>query len=136
MVAKQDSSRECKDASTAESSKRDSMHYLDLLIVFIAMSFLYYGLACIYSKRMVEEFIRYGVPQFRQFIGLMEVLGALGLLFGFLFPLVQILAAAGLALLMLLGCVLRIKIRDSSIQILPAFIFMLLNLFVLQQLIY
>lgn len=100
------------------------------------MSFLYYAVACIYSKRIVEEFIRYGVPQFRQFIGLMEVLGALGLLFGYLFPLVQILAAAGLALLMLLGYLLRIKIRDSFIQILPALVFMILNLFVLQQLIY
>jgi hypothetical protein len=112
------------------------MTFLDVLIIFVAISFLYYGLACIYSRQMVEEFVRYGVPQFRRFIGLMETLGALGLLFGYLFPIVQILAAAGLALLMLFGCLLRIKIRDSVIQILPAFVFMLLNLFVLQQLIY
>lgn len=112
------------------------MTFLDVLIIFVAISFLYYGLACIYSKQMVLEFDRYGVPQFRQFIGLMETLGAVGLLVGYLFPLAQILASGGLALLMLLGCLLRIKIRDSAIQILPAFVFMLLNLFVLQQLIH
>lgn len=80
---------------------------------------------------MVEEFSRYGVPQFRRLIGWLEVAGGLGLLAGYFVPVVQIFAAGGLALLMLLGCLLRIKIKDSLVQILPAMTFLVLSLFVL-----
>ena len=107
------------------------MIFMDGLIIFIAVSFMFYGFACLFSQHMIEEFRRYGVPQFRRLIGLLEVAGASGLLLGYLIPVVQVLAAGGLALLMLCGCILRIKIRDSAIQILPAFIFLVLNLFVL-----
>lgn len=80
---------------------------------------------------MVDEFSRYGMPQFRRLIGVLEVAGGLGLIVGYILPVIQILAASGLALLMLLGCLLRVRIKDSILQILPAFIFLVLNLFVL-----
>jgi hypothetical protein len=50
---------------------------------------------------------------------------------GYFVPFIQILAACGLALLMLCGCLLRIKIKDSLIQILPAFTFLLVSLYIL-----
>ncbi len=107
------------------------MVFLDVLIVFLAISFIYYGWACIFTKQMVEEFERYGFPRYRNLIGTLEVLGAVGLLVGYFVPIVQIMAAAGLALLMVSGCLLRIKIRDSLVQIAPAFTFLVLSLLVL-----
>jgi uncharacterized membrane protein YphA (DoxX/SURF4 family) len=105
--------------------------FLDVLIILLAISFFYYGLACIFSRHMVSEFERYGVPKFRILIGILEVLGGVGLLGGYLVPAVQLLSVGGLALLMFCGCVLRLKIRDSVLQILPALTLMILNLWVL-----
>jgi len=101
------------------------------LIIFIAVSFLFYGSACLFTQQMVDEFNRYGLPQFRKIIGVLEIAGAAGLILGYFLPIIQLLAAGGLALLMLCGCILRIKIKDSVPQILPAFTFLVLNLFTL-----
>jgi uncharacterized membrane protein YphA (DoxX/SURF4 family) len=107
------------------------MLFLDIVIIFLAISFLFYGFACLFSQHMMDEFSRYGLPQFRLLIGALEVAGGLGLVVGYILPVIQILAAGGLALLMLLGCLLRVRIKDSILQILPAFIFLVLSLFVL-----
>ncbi len=108
--------------------------FLNALIIFVALSFLFYGSACWFTQHMVDEFNRYGLPQFRKLIGALEIAGALGLIFGYFIPIFQILAAGGLALLMLLGCLVRIKIKDTVSQILPAFLFLVLCLFVLMNL--
>lgn len=107
---------------------------LDLVIIFLAVSFLFYGCACLFTDHMIHEFKRYGLPQFRLLIGTLEILGAIGLLVGYMIPAIQILAAGGLALLMLCGCLLRLKIKDSILQIAPAFSFLLLSLYVLYNL--
>ena len=109
---------------------RNGMVFLNVLIVGLAVTFFCYGLACIFTNHMVEEFARYGLPGFRRLVGSLEVLGAIGLLAGYFVPPVQYLAAGGLALLMFSGCILRLTIRDSALQILPAFSLMILNLWV------
>ena len=111
-------------------NKMPNRFFLDVLIAFLAVSFFYYGLVCIFSKHMVSEFERYGVPKFRIMIGVLEVLGGVGLIGGYLVPAIQLLSVSGLALLMFCGCVLRLKIRDSVLQMLPAGILMILNLWV------
>ena len=77
---------------------------------------------------MTEEFKRFGLntPQ-RKITGILQVLGGLGLLLGIDYPLIGLIAAGGLSLLMLLGFVVRLKIRDSIRQTLPSFIFIVLN---------
>ncbi len=77
---------------------------------------------------MTEEFKRFGLntPQ-RKVTGILQVLGGLGLLLGIDYPLIGLIAAGGLSLLMLLGFVVRLKIRDSIRQTLPSFIFIVLN---------
>ena len=106
------------------------MSSLDLAIVLLAISFLGYGLACLFTKHMRAEFLRYGVPQFRILVGSLEVLAGVGLLAGYWLPLVQIIASGGLAVLMFLGCCVRVRIRDSITQIAPAFLFCLLSLYI------
>ena len=74
-----------------------------------------------------REYARYGLPQFRAFIGAIQLLGALGLIAGIYVPLIGQLASGGLALLMLCGVGVRIKIKDSLLQTLPALIYMILS---------
>ncbi len=96
-----------------------------------AIAFLYYGIACLVTTRMKVEFERYGLARFRNLVGALEFLGALGLLVGFFYHPVLVLAAAGLTLTMLMGIVTRIRIGDSLVQTLPAIVLMIVNAFVL-----
>ncbi len=76
---------------------------------------------------MQKEYVRYGVSRFRPLVGILQIAGGLGLLAGFAAPLVGQLAAAGLALLMFLGALLRRRIKDSLAQTLPAVFYLALN---------
>lgn len=96
--------------------------------IVTAFSFIYYGTMCLFSKWMVLEFQRYRLSEFqRKITGLLQLAGSIGLLTGLKLPLVGLLAASGLSVLMLLGFLTRLKIRDTLIQSLPSFIFMLIN---------
>lgn len=79
---------------------------------------------------MKKEFERYGLSQFQSITGVLEILGALGLILGLKYKLVLMISAAGLSLLMLLGFAVRIKIKDSFVQSFPAFFYMLLNFYI------
>jgi hypothetical protein len=46
-------------------------------------------------------------------------------------PILGCLAASGLSLLMLLGFLVRLKIKDGALRALPALFFMALNLYLL-----
>jgi hypothetical protein len=78
---------------------------------------------------MQREYVRYGVSRFRPLVGSLQIAGGLGLLAGFAVPLIGQLAAAGLALLMFLGALLRRRIRDSLAQTLPAIFYLALNFY-------
>ena len=83
---------------------------------------------------MRQEFKRFGLNTLqRNVTGILQVLGGLGLFLGIVYPLIGAIAAAGLSLLMLLGFVVRLKIRDSMRQTFPSFIFMLLNAYLFWQ---
>lgn len=97
-----------------------------LAILFCAISFFIYGATCLYSNRMVIEFERYGLSYFRRLIGVLQLLGAIGLLVGFFMPWIGAIAATGLCLQMVCGLGVRIKIRDSWVQCLPAAFYMAL----------
>ena len=108
------------------------MIVLQILVLFISISFFFYGLGCFYSPTMFEEFKRFGLtPLQRKLTGLFQVAGALGLAGGFyFFPLIGFLAAIGLTILMGLGFGVRIKIKDDFLKSFPSLFFALLNLFV------
>jgi hypothetical protein len=102
--------------------------YFQIFVASIALAFLTYGYNCLFYAGMIEEFNRFGLtPKQRRFTGILQLLGAFGLLLGFLHPAIGMVAATGLGVLMLLGFRIRLKIKDSVLKAAPSFIFMLLN---------
>ena len=97
------------------------------ILLFSALSFLAYGTGCFTSRHLQREFVRFGLSSLRNFIGLLQIGGALGLLAGFWFPLLGQAAAGGLALMMFLAILVRIKIRDGILRTIPAILYFLLN---------
>jgi uncharacterized membrane protein YphA (DoxX/SURF4 family) len=100
---------------------------LNAASILSGIGFLLYGLQCLRSPFMKQEFERFKVPQFRTLTGVLEILGGLGVILGIYFPPIGILASLGLCLLMGLGVVTRVKINDTWLQCLPALFFCLLN---------
>jgi uncharacterized membrane protein YphA (DoxX/SURF4 family) len=100
-------------------------------IVLSAALFLLYGFLCLFSNGMQEEFERYGLSRFRRLTGGLEVLGGAGLLVGLLLPPVLVVASGGLALLMLLGVIARVRVRDPLLQTMPAAFLLVVNLSIL-----
>jgi hypothetical protein len=98
--------------------------------VLSVASFLWYGLACLLADGMVEEFERYGLSRWRRLTGALEVLGASGLLAGQFLPWLVPASAAGLTVLMLLGVITRIRVRDPWYETLPAAVLMGVNAYI------
>ena len=79
---------------------------------------------------MKEEFNRYGLDKFRNLVGSLQLLGGAGLLIGIIWQPILIISSGGLALLMLIGFGVRIKMKDGFLLSLPAFVFMILNMYI------
>ena len=96
------------------------------LRVSSAAAFLFYGVHCLVSSSMVVEFERYGLPRLRVLTAVLEILGALGMLFG---PTPQWMAAAaaGLCALMIAALIVRLRIEDPWYAMLPAFVLLIVN---------
>lgn len=97
------------------------------------LTFIFYGLLCLTTSHMINEFERYKLLRFRNLVGFLELLGGTGLLIGLRYSFIKMVASLGLSILMLLGVIVRVKIKDSFILIIPAFILMILNLYIFYQ---
>lgn len=113
-----------------QRSDISSVSTLDIFIALSAAAFLFYGLACLFSPKLVAEFERYRLPQYRVLVGSLEVAGALGLIAGWWLPPLQAAAAAGLTALMLCGLWARWRIHDPWYAMLPAFVLGVVNLLI------
>jgi uncharacterized membrane protein YphA (DoxX/SURF4 family) len=98
-----------------------------ILVSLSGVIFFSYGTSCLINSGMKEEFQRFGLTRFRRLVGLLELLGGLGSMLGLIYPYLLILSSAGLSVLMLMGVVVRIRLKDPLIQISPAILLMLLN---------
>ena len=104
------------------------MSLLTGLALFSALSFLFFGFACLFDRRMRLEFIRYGLDYWRRTTGFLQILGGTGLLVGIFFYYgLAFVAAAGLAVLMTLGFAVRLRIKDTLLQTLPSLFYGILN---------
>ena len=106
------------------------MRLLEILVLISSVSFLIYGISCLTSSKIKSEFIRFGLKRFAMLIGVLEVLGALGLLVGLFYTFALVISSGGLALLMFLGVAVRVRIKDGLLEMLPALFFLGLNSYV------
>lgn len=90
------------------------------LVLTSALAFFFYGGETLFAAGPRGEYDRYGVPRLRVFVGSMQLLGATGLLIGLRVTPIGIAAAAGLALMMVLGLILRYRINDAPRLMVPA----------------
>lgn len=109
------------------------MPEIELSTLVLIISFFVYGSRCLFAEAMVVEFERWGVPRLRHVTGSLELLGATGLLVGQWLPRVGVLSAAGLSLLMVCGLMVRLRIRDTLLQTLPAVIYLIVSVLVMFQ---
>lgn len=103
------------------------------LILFSAVSFIAYGTGCFTSRYLEKEFLRYGFAGQRHLIGVLQLGGSAGLIAGMWFPMAGIAGAGGLSLMMLVAIGVRIRIRDSFVQTIPAIGYFLLNAWLVLQ---
>jgi hypothetical protein len=76
---------------------------------------------------MKLEYERYNLKRWRLLIGYLQLAGSLGLLIGyFAYPFLAMIASAGLALLMFMGVIVRLKIKDPVSALLPALTYAIL----------
>lgn len=77
---------------------------------------------------MVEEFRRFGLPDSQRILtGVLQLMGAAGLIAGLIMPALGLLSSAGLALMMLIAFGVRIRIKDGLAQSAPSLAFMIIN---------
>ena len=95
-----------------------------MVLVVVALvsglSFLYYGSRVLCRADLKAEFERYGMPAFRRFVGVMEVLGGTAVILGLALAPLGAFAAAGLTAMMTLGLIVRIRIHDAPRLMVPA----------------
>jgi len=77
---------------------------------------------------MKQEFLRFKLSETqRKITGFLQIIAGFALLFSFISPLVGVIATAGLTIQMLLGFMVRLKIKDSIMLSLPSFVLMIFN---------
>ena len=107
------------------------MNYLFIsCVLFSSLSFIAYSISYFINPHMKSEFVRFNLNHLGVFIIILEILGAIGLLVGLFFKPLLIISSGGLAMLMLLGLIIRIKSKDSFLVTLPAIFFMVLNSYI------
>jgi uncharacterized membrane protein YphA (DoxX/SURF4 family) len=107
-------------------------HLLEVAQAISAAGFLGYGLACLVTRRMRDEFARYQVPKLRVVTGALQIAAGIGLVVGYAYPVSALLASLGLSLMMLVALWVRLKIKDPFAGFLQAFVCLLINLYVFQ----
>ena len=93
------------------------------------LAFGWYGPLTLLSGDMVAEFERYGLGRLRVFTATLQIVGSLGLLAGYYSRSLLLLSAGGFTAMMLLALLVRVRIRDPLVAMIPAFVLMCLNLF-------
>tara|TARA_B100000575_G_C22756170_1_gene450620 strand:- start:221 stop:559 length:339 start_codon:yes stop_codon:yes gene_type:complete len=102
-----------------------------VIILLTGISFVIYGISLFKSNKMQEEFIRFKLQGYIRIVGTLEILGGFGLIVGLQFNFILIISSMGLTLLMLLGVITRIRVKDSLLVSFPAIFFMIINFYIL-----
>jgi hypothetical protein len=106
------------------------MYLITLCTLISSLSFLTYAFSYFNAPHMKNEFNRFGLEKIGLTIVLLEIIGALGLLVGLKFNPILTISSFGIAILMLSGLIVRIKLKDSIWISFPALFYMGLNTYI------
>jgi len=106
------------------------MYLITIVTLISSFSFFAYAFSYFKTPHMKKEFKRFGLEKIGLTTVLLEIIGALGLLVGLKFYFFLMISSLCLALLMLAGLIVRIKLKDSIWVSLPAFFYMMLNTYI------
>lgn len=101
-----------------------------IFILISSFSFFGYVISYFISPHMKKEFKRFGLEKIGLVTIILQSMGATGLIVGLKFNPILTISSFGLALLMLLGLIVRIKLKDSIWISLPALFYMGLNSYI------
>jgi len=102
-----------------------------VLALLSSALFMASGVSCFVGPQMRREFSRFGLDRLRILTGVLELLGAGGLIVGLWWTPALRLAAGGLALLMLAAVAIRLRQRDTAWLIFPALLLVGINTVIL-----
>ena len=108
----------------------------NILIYFSAISFVFYSINSLYSKRLISEYNRWGYGKFRFLISYFQLLAGIGLIIGIYFSFLISIVSFLLFVMMLVAIFVRIKVKDNVIEIFPAIFYASLNLIIFYNSIY
>jgi hypothetical protein len=108
----------------------------NILIYFSAISFIFYSINSLYSKRLISEFDRWGYGKFRILIASFQLLAGIGFIIGLYFSFLVSIVSFLLSVMMLVAIFVRIKVKDDIIEIFPAIFYASLNLIIFYNSIY
>ncbi|CAI8279812.1 MAG: Uncharacterised protein [Cryomorphaceae bacterium] len=103
------------------------MNYNLAILLFSAISFIFYGVSSFYSDRMILEYDRWGYKKFRKLIASLQFVAGFGLLIGLYFSLLLTLVSASLTLMMITAIFVRVRVKDNITNTLPAILYAILN---------
>tara|TARA_B100000902_G_C26718555_1_gene625455 strand:- start:225 stop:560 length:336 start_codon:yes stop_codon:yes gene_type:complete len=111
------------------------MDIYNIIIVFVSISFIAYGINSFISNKMILEFKRWGLEKRRKEIGGFQLMCGIGILIGLWSNLMLIVSSVVLIIMMLVAVYVRIKIKDNISEILPAIAYLILGIIILQHMI-
>ena len=106
------------------------MEIYKIVALFSSFSFLGYVISFFTYPNMKKEFERFGLSKLSLLVIVLQLIGAIGLIIGLQINVLMMISSFGLGLLMLLGLLVRIKLKDSVKLSFPAFFYMVLNFYV------
>ena len=108
------------------------MGVYNIIIIFVAISFITYGINSFVSNKMVLEFKRWGLEKRRKEIGGFQLACGIGLLIGLWSNYTLIVSSIILIIMMLIAIYVRVKIKDNISDIIPAIAYLILGIIILQ----
>jgi|TARA_A200000113_G_scaffold192980_1_gene182363 uncharacterized membrane protein YphA (DoxX/SURF4 family) len=109
------------------------MNPATIIIYFTGFSFIAYGINSFVSKRMINEFKRWGLEDKRKIIGICQFIAGIGIILGSEFKTVLISSAIFIIMMMIIAIVVRIRIKDDISDIMPAIAYIVLCLIILYE---
>jgi putative oxidoreductase len=108
------------------------MHIVSIVLqVLLGLMFLMSGVMKFGAKQHVEGFKHYGYPQgFRIITGLVEIIGAAGMIVGIWYPINATLAGLWLGVTMLGAAITHIRVKDPAKLAIPSIVLLILSIVV------